>query len=93
MCARRFCSLICILLFIKTTKNIFSHGVFQYVKNPSYSMSFSFFEIQWRFTVKTYRIKFESQLFEELKTEPKKKRVNKAWQTENMERMYQDGFP
>ena len=39
-----------------------------------------------------HRIKFESQLFEELKTEPKKKRVNKAWQTGNMERMYQDGF-
>lgn len=52
-----------------------------------------FLRYSGHFTVKTYRIKFESQLFEELKTEPKKKRVNKAWQTENMERMYQDGSP
>ena len=30
-----------ILLFIKTPKNVFSHGVSQYDKNSSYTMSFN----------------------------------------------------
>ena len=54
-------------LFIKTPKNIFRHGVPQYVKNSAYTISFNVSkEKEWmRIWNET-----ESQLFENLATEP-----------------------
>ena len=63
-------------LFIKTPKNIFSHGVSQYDKNSAYTMSFNFSEEkEW---ISQYKNiwneniwnEVESQLFEKLATEP-----------------------
>ena len=54
-------------LFIRTPKNVFSHGVSQYDKNSAYTMSFNVSEEkEW---VSQYN-EVESQLFEKLATEP-----------------------
>ena len=55
-------------LFIKTPKNIFSHGVLQYDKYPAYTMSFNVSEEkEW---VSFIWNEVESQLFEKLAIEP-----------------------
>ena len=60
-----------ILLFIKTPKNIFSHGVSQYDKNSAYIMSFNVSEEkEWVSQHKKIWNEVESQLFEKLATEP-----------------------
>ena len=58
-------------LFIKTPKNIFSHGVSQYNKNSAYTMSFNVSEEKG--SVPQYKRiwnEVESQLFEKLVTQP-----------------------
>ena len=58
-------------LFIKTPKNIFSHGVLQYDKNSAYTMSFNVSEEkEWVSQYKKIWNEVESQLFEKLATEP-----------------------
>ena len=58
-------------LFIKTPKNIFSHGVCQYDKNSAFSMSFNASdEKEWVSQYKKIWDEIESQLFEKLATEP-----------------------
>ena len=58
-------------LFIKTPKNIFSHGASQYDKNPAYTMSFNVSEEkEWVPQYKKIWSEFESQLFEKLAIEP-----------------------
>ena len=60
-----------ILLFIKTPKNMFSHGVSQYDKNSAYTMSFNVSEEkEWVSQYKKIWNEVESQLFEKLATEP-----------------------
>ena len=52
-------------LFIKTTRNIFSHGVSQYDKNSAYTMSFNVSEDKgWVSQYKKIWNEIESQLFE-----------------------------
>ena len=54
-----------IALFIKTPKNIFSHGVSQYDKTSAYTMSFNDFEAtEWMSRYKRSWTEVESQLFE-----------------------------
>ena len=58
-------------LFIKTPKNIFSHGVSQYDKNSAYAMSFNVSEEkEWVSQYKKIWNQVESRLFEKLATEP-----------------------
>ena len=58
-------------LFIKTTKNIFSHGVSQYDKNSAYTMSFNVCEEKERASqYKKIWNEVESQPFGKLPTEP-----------------------
>ena len=58
-------------LFIRTPKNIFSHGVSQYDKNSAYTMSFNVSEEkEWVSQYKKIWNEVESQLFEKLATEP-----------------------
>ena len=58
-------------LFIKTPKNIFSHGVSQCDKYSAYTMPFSVSEEkEWTFQYKKILNQVESQLFEKLVTEP-----------------------
>ena len=58
-------------LFIKTPKNVFSHGVSQYDKNSAYTMSFNVSEEkEWVSQYKKIWNEVESQLFEKLATEP-----------------------
>ena len=58
-------------LFIKTPKNVFSHGVSQYNKNSAYTMSFNVSEEkEWTSQYKKIWNEVESQLFEKLATEP-----------------------
>ena len=58
-------------LFIKTPKNVFSHGVSQYDKNSAYTMSFNVSgEKEWMSQYKKIWNEVESQLFEKLATEP-----------------------
>ena len=58
-------------LFIKTPKNIFSYGVSQYDKNSAYTMSFNVSEEkEWVSQYKKIWSEVESQLFENLATEP-----------------------
>ena len=60
-------------LFIKTPKNIFRHGVSQYDKNSAYTMSFNVSkEKEWMSQNKRIWNEIESQLFENLATEPRK---------------------
>ena len=60
-------------LFIITPKNIFSHGVLQYHKNPAFSMSFNVSEEkEWMSQYKNIWNEIEPQLFEKLATEPMK---------------------
>ena len=60
-----------ILLFFKTPKNVFSHGVSQYDKNFAYTMSFNVSEEkEWTSQYKKIWNEVESQLFEKLATEP-----------------------
>ena len=57
-------------LFIKTPKNIFSHGVSQYDKNSTYTMSFNVSEVNhWVPQYKKIWNEVESQLIEKLTTE------------------------
>ena len=57
-------------LFIKTPKNIFSHGVSQYNKNSAHKMSFNVSEEKgWVPQYKRIWNEVESQLFEKLATE------------------------
>ena len=64
-----------ILLFIKTPKNMFSHGVSQYDKNSAYTMSFNVSEEkEWVSQYKKIWNEVESQLFEKLATEPIKEK-------------------
>ena len=61
-------------LFIKTPKNIFSHGVSQYDKNSAYTMSFNVSEAkEWVSQYKKIWNEVESQLFEKMATEPIKR--------------------
>ena len=58
-------------LFIKIPKNIFSHGVSQYNKNSPYTMLFNVSEgKEWMAQYKKIWNEVESQLFENLATEP-----------------------
>ena len=58
-------------LFIKMPKNIFSHGVSQYNKNSPYTMLFNVSEEkEWMAQYKKIWNEDESQLFENLATEP-----------------------
>ena len=58
-------------LFIKTPKNIFSHGVSQYDKTSAYTMSFNVSdEKEWTSQYKKIWNEVESQLFEKLTREP-----------------------
>ena len=58
-------------LFIKTPKNVYSHGVSQYDKNPVYTMSFDVSEEkEWTSQYKKIWNEIESKLFEKLATEP-----------------------
>ena len=58
-------------LFIKTPKNVFSHGASQYDKNSAYTMSFNVFEEkEWTSQYKKVWNEVGSQLFEKLATEP-----------------------
>ena len=58
-------------LFIKTPKNVFSHGVSQYDKNSAYTMSFNASEEkEWTSQYKKIWNEVESQLFEKLATKP-----------------------
>ena len=58
-------------LFIKTPKNIFSHGVSQYDKTSAYIMSFNVSKAkEWVSQYKKIWNEVESQLFEKLSTEP-----------------------
>ena len=58
-------------LFIKTPKNVFSHGVSQYNKNSAYTMSFNVSEEkEWTSQYKKIWNEVKSQLFEKLATEP-----------------------
>ena len=62
-------------LSIKTPKNIFSYGVYQYDKNSTYTMSFNVFWAKgWVSQYKKIWNEVESQLFEKLATEPIKGR-------------------
>ena len=64
-----------ILLFIKTPKNVFSHGVSQYDKNSAYTMSFNVSqEKEWVSQYKTFWNEVELQPFEKLVTEPIKRK-------------------
>ena len=57
-------------LFIKTPKNIFSHGVSQYDKNSAYTMPFNVSdEKEWVAQYKQIWNEVESKLFEKLATE------------------------
>ena len=57
-------------LFIKTPKNIFSHGVSQYDKNSTYTMLFNVSEVNhWVLQYKKIWDEVESQLIEKLTTE------------------------
>ena len=57
-------------LFIKTPKNIFSYGVYQYDKNSAYTMSFNVSEAnEWVPQYKNIWNKIELQLFEKITTE------------------------
>ena len=61
--------------FIKTPKNIFSYGVSQYDKNSAYTMSFNVSEEKERVSpYKKIWSKDESQLSENLATEPIKRK-------------------
>ena len=63
-----------VLLFMKTTKNIFSYGVSQYDKDSAYTMSFNVSEEkEWVSQCKKIWNEVESQLFEKMVTEPIKK--------------------
>ena len=63
------------LLFIKTPKNVFSHGVSQYDKNSAYTMSFNVFEEkEWESRYKKIWNEVESDLFKKLATEPIKRK-------------------
>ena len=63
-------------LFIKTPKNLFSYGVSQNDKNSANSMSSNVFEEkEWVSQYKKIWNEVESQLFEEVATEPIKGRV------------------
>ena len=71
-------------LFIKTPKNVFSHGVPQYHKNSTYTMSFNVSEEkEWVLQYRNIWNEVQSQLFEKLATKPiKGKYVGgtlKAW--------------
>ena len=58
-------------LFIKTPKNVLSHGVSQYDKNSAYTMSINVSEEkEWTSQYKNIWNEVESQLFEKLTTEP-----------------------
>ena len=58
-------------LFIKTPKNVFSHGLSQYDKNSAYAMSFNVSdEKEWVLQYRSIWNEVESQLFEKLATEP-----------------------
>ena len=58
-------------LFIKAPKNIFSYGVSQYDKNSAYTISFNVSEAkEWVSQYKNIWNEVESQLFENLVTEP-----------------------
>ena len=58
-------------LFIKTPKNVFSHGVSQYDKGSAYTMLFNISEEkELPSQYKKIWNDFESQLFEKLATEP-----------------------
>ena len=58
-------------LFIKTSKNVVSHGVSQYDKKFFYTMSFNVSEQKgWASQYKKIWDEVESQLFEKLATEP-----------------------
>ena len=58
-------------LFLKTLKNVFSHGVSQYDKNFAYAMPFNVSEEkEWVSQYKKIWNEVESQLFEKLATEP-----------------------
>ena len=62
-------------LFIKTTRNTFSHGVSQYDKNSAYTMSFNVSEDKgWVSQYKKIWNETESQLFENVVTEPVKRK-------------------
>ena len=64
-----------VLLFIKTPKNIFSHGVLQYDKNSAYTMPFNISEEkEWVSQCKKIWNEIESQLFENMATEPIKRK-------------------
>ena len=61
-------------LFIKTPRDIFSYGVSQYDENSAYTMSFSVSEEKgWVSQYKKIWNEVESQLFEEMATEPIKR--------------------
>ena len=58
-------------LFIKTSKNSFSHGVSQYNKNSAYTMSFNISEEkEWASQYKKIWNEVKSQLSKRLATEP-----------------------
>ena len=58
-------------LSIKTTKNIFSYGVSQYIKNSVYTMSLNVCEEKaWKTQYEKIRNEVESHLFEKMVTEP-----------------------
>ena len=58
-------------LFIKTPKNMFSHGVSQYDKNSAYTMSFNVSETSaWVLQYRNIWNEVESNLFEKLTTKP-----------------------
>ena len=61
-------------LFIKTPKDIFSHGVSQYDKNSAYIISFTVSEEKaWKTLYEKIWNEAESQLFEKMATEPIKR--------------------
>ena len=63
-----------ILLFIKTPKYVFSYGVSQYDKNSAYIMWFNASEEKaWKAQYEKIWKEDESQLFEKMATEPKKR--------------------
>ena len=68
-----------ILLFIKTPKNVFNHGVSEYDKNSAYTISFNVSEEkEWTSQYKKIWNEVESQLFEKLATEPIKREYIRA---------------
>ena len=85
-------------LSIKTRKNKFSHGVSQYNKNSTYTMSFKVSDEKgWVAQYKKIWNEIESQLFEKMATEPTKEKYVcgklKTWKESIKTNFHGQGVP